>query len=258
MRVGEFVVMESLKILAIGNSFSEDCMEYVYQIAESLGVQKIKLGVLYIGGCPLALHCQNAREDKGAYLYHVNDNGVWHSIPDCKMKDAILEEEWDFIFTQQYSGDSGRAQTYDDYEELERYVKGFAKNAVYGWQMTWAYPEDSDHYDFVKYDNDQAKMYDCIVNAVKEKILPKGLTIIPTGTAVQNARKSLSKYLNRDNCHLSFELGRYLAGLCVVGAFTKLPIEKVTYTPNGVDDKQKQTVIAAVKAAFANPFEVTL
>ena len=39
-----------LKILTIGNSFSVDCMEYVYQIAKAAGVEKVKLGNLYQPG----------------------------------------------------------------------------------------------------------------------------------------------------------------------------------------------------------------
>ena len=37
-----------LKILTIGNSFSVDCMQFVYEIAQAAGVEKIKLGNLYI------------------------------------------------------------------------------------------------------------------------------------------------------------------------------------------------------------------
>ena len=40
---------ETLKILTIGNSFSDDSMEYVANIALSLGIKKVVLGNLYIG-----------------------------------------------------------------------------------------------------------------------------------------------------------------------------------------------------------------
>ena len=40
-----------LKILTVGNSFSDDTMEYVWQIADDLGVENIYLGNLFIGGC---------------------------------------------------------------------------------------------------------------------------------------------------------------------------------------------------------------
>ena len=49
-----------MKLLTVGNSFSDDAMEYVWQIASALGFKKIELGNLYIGGCSLATHRENA------------------------------------------------------------------------------------------------------------------------------------------------------------------------------------------------------
>ena len=45
--------LSSLYILAIGNSFSVDAMQYLYQILQELGYRDIYLGNLYIGGCTL-------------------------------------------------------------------------------------------------------------------------------------------------------------------------------------------------------------
>ena len=45
-----------LRILAIGNSFSTDSMQYLYQIAKNAGVEEIVLGNLYYGGCSLDEH----------------------------------------------------------------------------------------------------------------------------------------------------------------------------------------------------------
>ena len=152
--------MKSVKLLAIANSFSDDCMEHVYGILHSLGVEKIELGNLYIGGCPLTLHCTNLRGDLPAYEYRTNTTGVWENKLDVKMSEAILEKEWDFIFTQQYSGDSGIAETYDLVDELLAYVKSKATgNPKYGWQLTWAYAKDSTHEDFARYNNNQDEMY---------------------------------------------------------------------------------------------------
>ena len=52
-----------MKILAIGNSFSTDCMQYLYDIARSGGVEEIVLGNLYYGGCSLAQHLGFAKSD---------------------------------------------------------------------------------------------------------------------------------------------------------------------------------------------------
>ncbi len=44
-----------IKILCIGNSFSEDAMKYLHAIAKCGGME-VKTVNLYIGGCPLIKH----------------------------------------------------------------------------------------------------------------------------------------------------------------------------------------------------------
>ena len=47
---------KSFKVLAIGNSFSIDAMQYLYGLAKDTGYTDIVLGNLYIGGCTLQTH----------------------------------------------------------------------------------------------------------------------------------------------------------------------------------------------------------
>jgi hypothetical protein len=68
-------VPKSLKILAIGNSFSIDAMQYLYQIAEDAGVEEIVLGNLYIGGCSLSTHLDNSLHGNPHYDYYKNVDG---------------------------------------------------------------------------------------------------------------------------------------------------------------------------------------
>ena len=56
-----------MKVLAIGNSFSDDSMEYLYPVLQALGVENISLGNLYIGGCEVQRHVDNIQT--GAPLY---------------------------------------------------------------------------------------------------------------------------------------------------------------------------------------------
>ena len=44
-----------MKVLAIGNSFSNDAMRYLHEIAKADGVD-MKTVNLFIGGCPLSRH----------------------------------------------------------------------------------------------------------------------------------------------------------------------------------------------------------
>ena len=250
--------MKKVNILALGNSFSQDCMSHVYGILKSLGVEDIQLGNLVIGGCSLETHCNNLRGDLPAYDYESNDKGVWEYAKDYKVSDALALKKWDFIFTQQYSGHSGMAETYAPLDEVLAYFKNNAKgNPKYGWQMTWAYAQDSQHPAFVDYGNSQQQMYESIVNAVQKVILPKGLTVIPSGTAVENGRVAFGESLTRDTFHLSLDLGRYIAGLCVVKALVGLDIDNVTFAPESVTDEQRKMAIAVANAACEKPFERT-
>lgn len=72
---------KTLKVLAIGNSFSVDGMEYLWQIAKSGGVKKVVLGNLYIGGCSLDQHYGNIIGETASYIYYKNTNGIWKGTP---------------------------------------------------------------------------------------------------------------------------------------------------------------------------------
>ena len=249
-----------LKILTIGNSFSDDSMEYVYQIAEDAGVKRITLGNLYIGGCTLDTHAANAKGDKGAYEYRTNSRGAWSTKNNYKMSDAIRSENWDYISLQQASGSSGVDRTYSQLAYLIGYVQELCPDAKIVWNMTWAYQQDSTHGEFSKYGSDQMKMYNAILEAVAKKVTPRSeiFAVIPTGTAIQNARTSyIGDHLTRDGYHLTYDFGRYVAGLTFVHKLTGLSIEDVQFMPSGVDEEMRKIAIESATHAVQSPTEVT-
>ena len=252
-----------LQILAIGNSFSDDMMQYVWDIATAAGIPNVYLGTLYIGGCSLDTHVSNAADDRAAYEYRVNSNGTWSTTQSYKMGDAIAERDWDFVTLQQASGSSGLADTYGGLETLIEYVQNKlpeTAHAKLAWHMTWAYQQNSTHADFGKYDRDQTTMYRSIVSAVNERIVPCGdfAAIVPNGTAVQNARTSfVGDTLTRDGYHLTYDLGRYIAGLTLMETLIGLPNDGVSFAPVGVDGYYKSLAIESAKNAVRTPFSVT-
>lgn len=250
----------TLKILAIGNSFSIDGMEYVYQIARNLGVEEIKLGNLYIGGCTLNTHWNNLQTGNPAYIYYTNEDGNWVAHNNYDIIAAIESENWDYITFQQASGFSGVADTYDVLKNITAQVKQLCPDAKFGWHMTWAYQGNSTHADFAKYNNDQNTMYQAITDAVQSKILTDEQIdfVIPSGTAIQNARTSyLGDRLTRDGFHLSYDIGRYIAGLTWVQAITGKDISDITFRPAGVSKDVMALAVECVQNAGENPYEVT-
>ncbi|MDD5933369.1 MAG: DUF4886 domain-containing protein [bacterium] len=253
---------ETLKILTIGNSFSDDAMEYIANIALDLGIKNVKLGNLYIGGCSLNKHYNNAIKDLAAYEYRTNDGSGWQNKTGTSISQALEDEDWDFISLQQNSGDSGISDSYSPYlEDLIEYLAYSAnENAKFVFHMTWAYQQNSTHQEFVKYNKNQITMYEAIVNAVDEKVRsnPDITQVIPVGTAIQNARTSfVGDTLTRDGYHLTMDFGRYVAGLTFVKKLTGLNIDNLTYAPQNVDESYKKVAIESVNNAVSNPDVIT-
>ncbi len=67
---------DTLRILAIGNSFSQDSVEqYLWELFDAAGIPVI-IGNLYIGGCTLERHFQNTVTGKPDYAYRKITDGV--------------------------------------------------------------------------------------------------------------------------------------------------------------------------------------
>ncbi len=252
---------DALKILGIGNSFTVDSMEYVYQIAQSVGIEKITLGSLVIGGCTLDTHANNIASGAAAYEYRTNTDGKWKSITGHRIQEAVQSDNWDFIMLQQASAYSGMPASYNRLTEIIDAVKSWAnEDAKLVWNMTWAYQQSCTDIAFARYNNDQKTMFDAIASTVQSKILPqKNLEIvIPNGTAIQNARSSfMGDTLTRDGMHLHLKQGRYIAGMGLFCALTGCNADGVPYAPSGVSSKMQQAVAESVTNALKMPYTVT-
>ena len=251
-----------LKILTVGNSFSVDSMEYVYQIAKANGVAEIELGNLYIGSCTIYKHLTNAKNDNSAYTYYTNSTGTWTSTEEYKLSTAVASENWDFISFQQSSTYSGQADTYDDLNKLIDVVKPLCTNkkVSFVWHMTWAYQGGSTHSGFANYNNDQTTMYNAIVSATQSKIVTNDniSKIVPNGTAIQNARTSyLGDTLTRDGYHLSFNQGRIIASLTMLSSLIDVDLENIDLSGISSDEAFIDVAIESTKNAILTPFAVT-
>lgn len=224
----------SLKVLAIGNSFSSDAVEYLFDMCKEAGVTDLTVGNLYIPGCTLDTHYKNVSGDLAKYEYYKNTDGKWIKTPDTKVSDAIADEKWDVITLQQASGSSGLPGTYSNLPGLIDYVKRNCPDAKIYWHMTWAYQQNSTHGEFSKYEKSQQKMYSSIVNSVKTAVLPKKdiVGVIPSGTAIQNLRGSfVGDTVTRDGYHMSYDVGRYTVALTWFSTLTGASPESLDWTP---------------------------
>ena len=252
---------KSIKILSIGNSFSDDALWLLPDILKSLGVTKFRVSNLYLPGCLLERHLENIKNDNAVYEFRTNTGSDWTTLYDTKLIDGVNDDEWDYITLQQGSTKSGLPESYSCLVEIIDTIKSLKPNVKLAWHMTWAYQQDYNSLAFINnYEGNQLVMYNAIINSVKREILNKFdfNFIIPNGTVVQNARTSfLGDTITRDGFHMSYEIGRYITALTFACLITGSSSDDVKFKPDFVTDDIKRVCFESVKNALLNPYKVT-
>lgn len=251
-----------VKLLAIGNSFSEDALEYYLHGLSHANGDTIIIGNLYIGGASLETHYKNSVNNAPLYSYRKIVNGEKTIIPDYTILDAIKEERWDYISFQQVSSLSGIYESFFPYlTSLIRYVEEHTINpdVEFVLHSTWAYAQNSTHDGFANYGNDQMKMYNAIIDTYQNVADKIGVDIIiPAGTAIQNGRTStLGDTFCRDGYHLEPNYGRYTASCVWFEKIFKKTVVGNSYIPNNISKFQADIAQSAAHYAVVNPYQVT-
>ncbi len=197
-----------MKILSIGNSFSEDACHHLSPMALECD-DGFCHGNLVIGGCSLERHFNNLLSGEPSYGYQKTG----HAVRAFSLKDGINDEDWDIVTLQQVSGDSGHPSTFFPYIfALADYIKQARPDAEIVLHKTWPYNKGSSHPRFPEYGSDPDRMLEEIDACYEEVKKRLGLNrVIPTGNVINRLRRQTDIELYRDNFHLSLVEGRYAA-----------------------------------------------
>ena len=239
-----------MKILSIGNSFSQDSHRYLAEIAKKYG-EDVKTVNLLIGGCTLRTHYINMLEDKKAYSFVFNGMSVGLAVT---MKDVLASDDWDVITFQQASHLSGFEDTYSPYlEELVKFAKKYCPKAKIYIHQTWVYTDDEA---IVKrgYENAEhmfSSLKKCYKNAVK---LIKADGLIPSGEVMWKAHKDGIEKIHRDGSHAALGVGRYALALTWYKVLFKKDITDNDFNnfDEIVTDEERKIVINAVNEVTKN------
>jgi len=250
-----------LRVLAIGNSFSEDALEsYLFELADSVG-ERIIIGNLYIGGASLSLHVENSRENKAAYSYRkINLAGNKNTIENSTLYDGLKDDDWDYVSVQQVSENSGQYEVVMQHlPQLIAYVRKHVPRAKIIYHQTWAYQKSAPPTVFANYDGSQEIMYNAIAETTQKISLLRDIyAIIPSGSAIQNARtSSLGDTLTRDGFHLDLTYGRFTASCTWFQKLFGLDPRKNAYKPDSITELQSRIAKEAAYQAVKNPFQVS-
>lgn len=242
---------DTIRVLSIGNSFADDSVAYLDEIAAEDGVELIIRKANY-GGGSIKTHRDAMCAEGGAQkIYEKVDD-----VPTKSIDDFLEEMTYDYITVQQASADSGMYETYieDGIDDMLCYLREKQPTAEIVFHATWAYEKGSTHSGFANYNGDQLTMHNAILDTVtrhcervKDLKTESGLSIsldgkplryIPTGIAFMKARENpmfdteyiykdsglfpdknprvdttVVRTLHRDSYHSSYNYGRYLTAL---------------------------------------------
>lgn len=229
-----------MKVLAVGNSFSQDAMRYLHQIGEAEG-EEILCVNLYIGGCSLERHAQNIQTGERAYEYQVNG-----MASETEEKVSILEgvqaENWDVVTLQQASHFSFDWASFQPYlSQTADFVRQHVPKAKLMIHQTWAYEQDSQRlHEVAGYAHHETMFEDlaaCYQQAAQEL---GGVPIIPSGAAMMLAAQEGLTPIHRDAFHADLGYGRFLLGCVWFQALTGRLVSADTVIPLDVPVPQER------------------
>ncbi|SFC16515.1 protein of unknown function [Parapedobacter composti] len=252
-----------LRVLAIGNSFSADALEtHLHGIARAAGVQ-MQIANFAAPGAGLDFHVRYATTDSTKYIYtKIEPDGAKKVAHRIALGDVLNTEDWDLISFQQVSHLAGEFETFEAHlPALVEHVRQHLTKArpIYALHQTWAYEEGCKHPGFALYNHDQQIMYRAVADAVnKAASLVDIDVIVPSGTAIQNARTTfMGDAFTSDGFHLAPQTGRYIAAATWFQKLTGISVLGNSYRPPEVTVEQLAVMQYAAHLAVKQPNEVT-
>ncbi len=236
-----------MKLLSIGNSFSQDAHGYLHDMFNSVGVDVHNVNAC-VAGCSLEMHWNFWNSDEQVYLYEEKGVLTKHTT----LKEALTAEKWDIITLQQVSHFSGQYETYQPFLcDLYREIRALCPDAKFYVHKTWAYESDFVSSNFEIYNSDQKYMYECLCDANKKAAESTEAEIIPAGDVIQYLRENTKEFdyknggpsFNRDGFHLTLDYGRYAATLTWCCKLLGVDAFDVSFVPDVCDDENKVKVI---------------
>ncbi len=236
-----------MKILAIGNSFSQDATRYLYGIARADGFA-LRVVNLYIGGCSLARHYRNMLSGERSYELEVNGCPSGFCV---SLDDALHADTYDVVTIQQVSHEAPDYETYQPYlRALCEKIRLAQPKAKLYLHQTWAYEEGSARLcEELKFRSSE-EMMGRVRAAYAQAAADSGAELIPGGEAMA-ALATLGIRPHRDTFHAGYGVGRYTLGLVWYGRLTGRAFDQNRYRDFDCPVSEEEVALAKQAAAKA-------
>ena len=219
--------MNTIHVLSIGNSFSEDAQAYLHDLAASQGVS-IESANLFIGGCSLERHFRNMHSQRKDYMLQINGHRAVGFY--VNLEEALTARSWDYITLQQASPGSHREESYAPYlGELAAYVRRLCPKARILIHQTWGYETGSLRLEQQGYQT-FGEMFRQVKLCYEKAALSIGADgIIPAGEAFSHALNLGLAQVHRDTYHAKLGVGRFILALVWYGYLTGADVRAVDF-----------------------------
>ncbi len=266
---------KQIKILAIGNSYSNNSVKYISGIAASLGI-KVSATSLYYAGCSLEQHVKFYNSDSREYEFYVDGINISTSQKNT-MREVFELADYDYITLQQSPSPAARFSTYWTEEnpwltDLYKIVKKHQPNAKIMIHQTWSFCHEdatgnSPYMKGIVYRN-SLEMFEKIESSYEkaaEKLsIDKETGIIPVGKAIQLAKDEYgygdfynggsttikaqqeSDALYKDNVDHINDRGSYLAACVWIEKIFGLDCRKATFRPGEILTEEDCVVLRQI------------
>lgn len=210
----------TLRILAIGNSFTENMTLHLPRLVADAGADSVVVAYAAFAGASLEYQMSHLTSADATHIWAVSTGGrpfvvdsVRRSLPYC-----VDYADWDIIVIQQKSTLSGLWDTIDPYlATTVRMLKTGHPRAQIVWQMTWAFASHfNKEKEFALYNGSREQMEQAIED-VAANVLRSGCVdlVIHSGRAIAVARRdgidTTGSELSGDGRHLDEGAGCYIA-----------------------------------------------
>ncbi len=192
---------EPIRILAIGNSYSNNATQYTEFILESMNTDvEVEVYSLYYAGCSLAQHVNFYTNQSQVYELFRKGSNVNGTNVKVTMQDVFALYDYDYITVQQAPG---RASTFSTYwseanpylTQLQDIIEANEPQAQIKVHQTWSFNHycaigNDPYYKDRSWENTKLMFAD-IEDSYEQAAAKLGLTnddIIPVGRAVQLAK----------------------------------------------------------------------
>lgn len=237
----EEIEEETIRILAIGNSFSNDAFHYAEEIAAKFGI-KTEFWSLYQSGCYISKHLDNFNNKTAAYTIYRNGVQVRGSVT---MNQILDECNFDYITLQQGSARSNKWSYYYSEEnpyivDLYNAIKAEQPNAEFLIHQTWGYsPAEAianghtgslDHFTAIE---------SCYNKAAELLDLPlaksgKAIQLVKDYGFLTDDRGGVNSVYADEYCHLT-NRGDFIAGCVLVETIFGVDVTSKDFTSLFVD-----------------------